>query len=153
MSEEAFEIRELGITDDDVEAIWPIMHQLRDHLDFETFKHRYLEIYEGANYRIVVLVVGEDIRAAAGFRFYVNLYCGSTVYIDDLVTADAWRSKGYGGQLVKYIESVAESVGANAVRLDSAIHREDAHRFYEREGFQFTSKHFMKVLAEGTLSG
>lgn len=148
MSDDNFEIRELGISEEEIQAVWPIIHQLRDHLDFETFSERYAEIYEGANYRIVVLQVGDDIRGAAGFRFYTNLYCGNTLYIDDLVTADAWRSKGYGGELVKYLEGVAESIGANAVRLDSAIHRADAHRFYEREGFEFTSKHYMKVLSD-----
>jgi GNAT superfamily N-acetyltransferase len=150
MSDE-YEIRELGITDDDVDAIYPIIHQLRDHLDKETFKERYLSLYEGANYRIVALVVDEDIRGAAGFRWIENLYIGSSLYIDDLVTADAWRSKGYGGVLVKHLEGVASSINANAIRLDSAIHREDAHRFYERNGFEFTSKHFMRVLNDNAL--
>jgi GNAT superfamily N-acetyltransferase len=150
MSDE-YEIRELGITDEDVDAIFPIINQLRDHLDKETFKERYLSLYEGANYRIVALVVDEDIRGAAGFRWIENLYIGSSLYIDDLVTADAWRSKGYGGMLVKHLEGIAISIGANAIRLDSAIHREDAHRFYEREGFRFTSKHFMRVLNDDML--
>lgn len=147
MSDE-YEIIELGTTDAEVEAVWPIINQLRDHLDFETFKQRYLSIYEGNNYRIVTVQVDGDIRGAAGFRWYENLYCGDSLYIDDLVTADAWRSKGYGRILVKYLEEVAISIGASAIRLDSAIEREDAHRFYEREGFKFTSKHFMRVLRD-----
>lgn len=150
MSDE-YDIRELGITDEEIDAIYPIINQLRDHLDKETFKERYLSLYEGANYRIVALVVDEDIRGAAGFRWIENLYIGSSLYIDDLVTADAWRSKGYGGILVKHLEQVAISINANAIRLDSAIHREEAHRFYEREGFKFTSKHFMRVLNDGVL--
>lgn len=141
-----YEIREIGNSEEDCQAVWPIIHQLRDHLDYETFKARYQAIYEGANYRIVVLDVDGDVRAAAGFRWYDNLFCGASLYIDDLVTADAWRSKGYGGVLVNYLLELAQSIGANAVRLDSAIHREDAHRFYERQGFEFTSKHYMRVL-------
>jgi GNAT superfamily N-acetyltransferase len=145
MSDE-YEIHELGITDADVDAIFPIIHQLRDHLDKAIFKERYLSLYDGANYRIVALSVGDDIRGAAGFRWIENLFIGSSLYIDDLVTADAWRSKGYGGILVKHLEALAMSINANAIRLDSAIYREEAHRFYEREGFEFTSKHFMRVL-------
>lgn len=147
MSDE-YEIIELGTTNEEIEAVWPIISQLRDHLEFEQFRERYLSIYEGANYRIVTVQVDGDIRGAAGFRWYENLYCGDSLYIDDLVTADAWRSKGYGRVLVKYLEELAISIGANAIRLDSAVHREDAHRFYEREGFEFTSKHFMRVLGD-----
>lgn len=150
MSDE-YEIKELGTTDAELTAVWPIIHQLRDHLDEATFRERYLSMYEGANYRIITLTVGDDVRAAAGFRWIENLFCGSSLYIDDLVTADAWRSKGYGGVLVKYLEDVAVSIGANAIRLDSAIHREEAHRFYERNGFEFTSKHFMRVLGDTAL--
>ena len=147
MSDE-YEIIELGTTDAEIEAVWPIIQHLRPHLDFETFKQRYLSIYEGNNYRIVTVQVDGDIRGAAGFRWYENLYCGDSLYIDDLVTASEWRSKGYGRILVKYLEEVALSIGAGAIRLDSAIEREDAHRFYEREGFKFTSKHYMRVLRD-----
>lgn len=147
MSDE-YEIIELGTTDAELEAVWPIIKHLRPHLDFETFKQRYLSIYEGNNYRIVTVQVDGEIRGAAGFRWYENLYCGDSLYIDDLVTAEGWRSKGYGRILVKYLEEVAKSIDAGAIRLDSAIEREDAHRFYEREGFKFTSKHFMRVLRD-----
>ncbi|MGH2906011.1 MAG: GNAT family N-acetyltransferase [Solirubrobacterales bacterium] len=147
MSEE-YEIRELDTGDADIDAVYPVIHQLREHLERDTFADRYRSIYEGANYRIVVVQVDDEVRGAAGFRFIENLYAGSTLYIDDLVTADAWRSKGYGGVLVKYLEQIAIDIGANAIRLDSAIHRTDAHRFYEREGFKFTSKHYMRALRE-----
>jgi GNAT superfamily N-acetyltransferase len=143
MSDE-YEIREIGIGDEDIATVFPIINQLRDHLDLETFKRHYLAMYDASNYRILTLRVGDDVRAAAGFRWILNLAAGNSLYIDDLVTADAWRSKGYGGVLVKYLGTVAEQSGADAIRLDSATHRTDAHRFYEREGFSFVSKSFAR---------
>jgi len=143
---EPFDIEELGTSSEEIAAVYPVIHQLRDHLDFDTFRERYLAMYEGANYRIVVLKVGDEIRAAAGFRWIENLAVGASLYIDDLVTVEKYRSQGYGRNLVKYLEGVASAIGANAIRLDSAIHRVDAHRFYEREGFVYFSKHFVRVL-------
>lgn len=141
-----FEIKELTTSDVDVERIYPILHQLRDQLSFEDFCERYRETFEASNYRIIGVFVGDELRAIAGFRFILNMAVGNALYIDDLVVSSEWRSKGYGAELVKYLEGVAVAIGVDAIRLDSATHRLDAHRFYEREGFYFYSKHFVREL-------
>lgn len=141
-----FEIRELTPSEEDVDRIYPILHQLRDHLTKEDFVERYRETYDASSYRIIGVFVGEQLRAIAGFRFITNMAVGNALYIDDLVVASEWRSKGYGAELVKYLEGVAIAIGVDAIRLDSAVHRLDAHRFYEREGFYFYSKHFVREL-------
>lgn len=141
-----FQIRELTTSDEDIAKAFPVIHQLRDHLTEEVFAERYRETYDGSNYRIIGVFVGEELRALAGFRFILNMAVGNALYIDDLVVGSEWRSKGYGAELVKYLEGVAIAIGVDAIRLDSAVHRLDAHRFYEREGFYFYSKHFVREL-------
>jgi GNAT superfamily N-acetyltransferase len=141
-----FEIRELTTSDEDIAKAFPIIHQLRDHLTEEVFAERYRETYDASSYRIVGVWVGDELRAIAGFRFILNMAVGNALYIDDLVVGAEWRSKGYGAELVKYLEGVAIAIGVDAIRLDSAVHRLDAHRFYEREGFYFYSKHFVREL-------
>jgi GNAT superfamily N-acetyltransferase len=141
-----FDIRELTTSDEDIAAAYPIIHQLRDHLSAEDFGERYRETYEASAYRIVGVYVGDQLRALAGFRFILNMAVGNALYIDDLVVSSEWRSKGYGAALVKYLEKLAIDIGVDAIRLDSAVHRLDAHRFYEREGFYFYSKHFVREL-------
>lgn len=141
-----FEIRELTTSDEDIDKIYPILHQLRDHLTKEDFAERYTETFEASSYRIIGVMVGDELRAIAGFRFLLNMAVGNALYIDDLVVSSEWRSYGYGAALVKYLEGVAIAIGVDAIRLDSAVHRLDAHRFYEREGFYFYSKHFVREL-------
>lgn len=141
-----FQIRELTLSDEDIAKAYPVIHQLRDHLTEDVFAERYRETYDGANYRIIGVFVGDELRALAGFRFILNMAVGNALYIDDLVVSSEWRSKGYGAELVKYLEGVAIAIGVDAIRLDSATHRLDAHRFYEREGFYFYSKHFVREL-------
>lgn len=142
--EHAFTIRELGTGDAEVEAVYPVIHQLRTNVSLGTFSSRYRQMYERDGYRIVGLFVDEDCRAAAGYRFVLNLAHGRSLYIDDLVTAEQWRSHGYGAALLGYLVDLARERGVDFVRLDSAVRRTDAHRFYEREGFEFVSKHFLR---------
>lgn len=144
----AFTIRELDTGDVDVELAYPVMHELRDELSLGVFSSRYRSMYERDGYRIAGLFVGDECRAVAGYRFILNLAVGRSLYVDDLVTGARWRSHGYGAALLDYLVDVARERGVDAVRLDSGIEREDAHRFYEREGFMFVSKHFWRGFGE-----
>jgi GNAT superfamily N-acetyltransferase len=71
------------------------------------------------------------------------------MYIDDLVTAERWRSHGYGRKLNDYLVEKARQEGCASVQLDSATHRGDAHRFYFRERYRITSFHFGRYFGEG----
>lgn len=146
--EPAFTIRELGTGDTDVETVYPVIHELRDQLSLGTFSVRYRGMYQRDGYRIAALFVGQECRAAAGYRWILNLAHGRSLYLDDLVTGEKWRSRGYGAALLGYLVGLAGERGVGCVRLDAGIRREDAHRFYEREGLVFTSKHFVRQLAK-----
>ncbi|MFY9265358.1 MAG: GNAT family N-acetyltransferase [Solirubrobacterales bacterium] len=143
-ADSAHEIREFGVGDDDVELAYPIMRELRDHLDLETFSGRYRAMYWDDGFRIVGLFAGDECRAVAGYRWVMNFAIGDSLYVDDLVTAPRWRSAGYGAALLTHLTELARARGVGAVHLDSGIQRSEAHRFYEREGFSFVSKHFLR---------
>lgn len=146
--ESAFTIRELGTGDADVETVYPVIHELRDHLTLGTFSARYRGMHQEAGYRIVAVFVGDECRAAAGYRWTLNLAAGRSLYVDDLVTGEKWRSHGYGAALLGYLVDLAQERGVDCVRLDSGVQREDSHRFYEREGLVFVSKQFVRRLSE-----
>lgn len=145
MSDE-YEIRELDTSDGDIAIAYDVINDLRTHLSPEQFASRYREMYADVSYRIVALFADGECRAVAGFRWILNLAYGDSLYVDDLVTRGEWRSKGYGATLIEHLTDLARAAGAASIRLDSATHRADAHRFYEREGFVFTSKHFVRAL-------
>ena len=72
---------------------------------------------------------------------------GKHLYIDDLVTAGAWRSCGYGRLLNDYLVGLARKEGCDSVQLDSGTHRRKAHRFYFRERYTITSFHFARPIS------
>jgi len=47
---------------------------------------------------------------------------GKHLYIDDLVTANAEGSKGYGEQLLQWLRDIAVSEGCWFFHLDSGAH-------------------------------
>jgi GNAT superfamily N-acetyltransferase len=67
---------------------------------------------------------------------------GAMLEIDDLVTDAAARSTGCGRALFAWLLAEARTHGCRVVELDSAVHREEAHRFYSREGMHILGYHF-----------
>ncbi|WP_017624556.1 GNAT family N-acetyltransferase [Nocardiopsis chromatogenes] len=56
------------------------------------------------------------------------------------------RGKGIGARMMEWAESQARERGCPLVQLTSARTREDAHRFYERLGYEPTHVGFKKPL-------
>jgi GNAT superfamily N-acetyltransferase len=143
------EIVELAPGDERLRAVYPVMNELRPHRGEDEFNEIYAEGFP-LGYRIVGLFDGDECRAVAGYRLMTNLVNGRHMYVDDLVTAEPWRSHGYGRLLNKYLVERARNESCSSVQLDSATHRRDAHRFYFRERYSITSFHFVRVLESVT---
>lgn len=111
--------------------------------DYVAYLQRMAE--DGAG--IVQLVDENEVRAIAVWRTYLTTYCGRRFEIDDLVTDEKQRSKGYGATLIGALEAKARSLSCDAVMLSSATWRLDAHRFYFRERYAINSFLFVKKLA------
>jgi GNAT superfamily N-acetyltransferase len=139
------EILEVPPGDERLTAVYPVMYELRDELSEEEFRRRY-EAGHPLGYRLAALFDGDECRAAAGYRVFTNFVSGLHMYVDDLVTADAWRSHGYGRLLNKYLVELARNEGCASIQLDSGVQRRRAHRFYFRERYTISSFHFVRLL-------
>jgi GNAT superfamily N-acetyltransferase len=100
-----------------------------------------------SGYRLAFVLGTDGVIAVAGFRVGENLAWGRFLYVDDLVTLPAHRSKGFGSKLLLWLMELAATEGCQQMHLDSGIQRKDAHRFYEREGMKMTSFHFVENVA------
>lgn len=123
--------------------VYPVIHELRTDLSEQQFRDLYAEGYEDG-YRVVGLFDAGNYRAAAGYHLTHGFLHGRFMYVDDLVTAAAERSKGYGRALNDYLFEVARRNGCANVQLDSGTQRTGAHRFYLRERYDITSFHFSR---------
>jgi GNAT superfamily N-acetyltransferase len=139
------EIVELSPGDGRLAAVFPVMRELRSHLSEQELARLYETGYPDG-YRIAAVFDGDECRACAGYRLLTNFVSGRHMYIDDLVTAERWRSHGYGRLLNKYLVELASHERCTSVQLDSNTRRRDAHRFYFRERYSITSFHFVHLL-------
>ncbi len=135
-----FEIRPLT-TAAELRTIWPVAQQLRPHLDEGRFVEQALRQMQGA-FRATGLYDGGVARAYAGWRVHENLVYGLHLYVDDLVTDQTVRSRGYGKALLDWLKDEARRQGCAKLQLDSGTHRKDAHAFYLREGLRIEAFHF-----------
>jgi GNAT superfamily N-acetyltransferase len=121
------------------------MSELRPHLtSVDEFVARVDDIQRAEGYRLIgALVPGvEQAAAVAGFRVGNNLALGRNMYVDDLVTSPAYRSRGHAGALMEWLIEEAVTLGCAAFHLDSNTNRHDAHRLYLKAGMNITSFHF-----------
>ncbi|WP_203361522.1 GNAT family N-acetyltransferase [Bacillus sp. REN10] len=123
-------IKEL-MTEEGIRSAYPVMKQLRTHLDEQMYLDLVLEAQEKEQYKLCALFHDEEIVAVIGFQPMTTLYYGRFVWVCDLVTAADQRSKGYGETLLIYVHEWAAAHHYESVALSSGLQRVDAHRFYK----------------------
>lgn len=127
-----FFIKELQNKEDWLTA-FPVMKQLRNHLNERDYLQLVQEAVLKEGYKMAALIEKGKMVAVIGFMPMVTLYNGRFLWVCDLVTDEAYRSKGYGKALLKYAESLACKNSYRFVSLSSGLQRVDAHRFYEEK--------------------
>jgi GNAT superfamily N-acetyltransferase len=120
-------------TRDDIIKTFPIMKQLRTHLDRDSYVALVEEAMADDQYRLVALLDHDKMVAVAGFKPMITLYYERFVWVCDLVTDSASRSNGYGEKLLTYVEEWARAHRYEKVALSSGLQRTNAHRFYEKK--------------------
>jgi GNAT superfamily N-acetyltransferase len=139
------EIVDLAPDDPRLPLAWEVMAHLRTHRTAAEMDEVYAAS-AGLGYRITAVLEDERCTAVAGWRLGVNQHLGRHLYVEDLVTDPALRSRGHGAALLDHLRERAREAGCEALHLDSGVQRHDAHRFYFREGLHISSHHFLEAL-------
>jgi GNAT superfamily N-acetyltransferase len=137
---------QIAETEAEIEACYPVMHELRPYLSNEEFVSR-VQAQRKQGYELAYVEEEGQPVAIAGYRVGQNLAWGKFLYVDDLVTASEYRSRGHGATLLRWLQEQAVARGCDQLHLDSGVQRLDAHRFYQREGMEISSYHFKMVLS------
>ncbi len=141
----------IATTDSEIVACYSVMRELRPQIAGDQFLSR-VRGQEDTGYRLVFIQEPDALVAVAGFRIGESLAWGRFLYVDDLVTLPAQRSKGHGARLLSWLREYAAKEGCLQMHLDSGIQRKDAHRFYEREGMKVAGFHFSENLPSNAIN-
>jgi hypothetical protein len=120
--------------------------QLRPHLAGNYVPRMREVIAAGAE--MAVALDGGAVLGVAVYRMVERTFSGREMYCDDLVTDETRRSTGVGHALMEHMRSLCAGRRVDAFTLDSGVQRNQAHKFYFREGMTVTSFHFTQVLSD-----
>ena len=126
---------------------FPVVVQLRPHLTEGEFLRR-VEAQAPESYKIAFVQHAGRPVCVAGFRIMHNLAWGKFLFVDDLVTDERERSKGFGQQMMTWLVQHAKEEKCEQLHLDSGVQRFGAHRYYLTSGMDITCHHFAMKLKE-----
>lgn len=139
-----FEVREL-VSEDELRSTFEVVRQLRPHLTAENYLTELQVVLDGGA-RLTACFDGTRVVGCSVFRVLQKLYLGTSIYVDDLITDEKTRSQGVGKALLEWIEAEAKRQGIDWVTLDSGVQRDQAHKFYFRQGYTVACFNFKKKL-------
>jgi GNAT superfamily N-acetyltransferase len=133
-------------TDAEILATYDVMSQLRPHVGQSDYLALVRLQQSEVGFQLAFLRKDDRVACVAGFRFCRSLGWGKYLYVDDLVTDEIWRSHGFGKAMFDWLVNLARKTQCDELRLDSAVSRHDAHRFYLRERMDIVCIHFRLAL-------
>jgi len=109
--------------------------------------HAWLSNLDPATDRLLVLEqVGEPVGVGVVHLTPFAHEGGHRARLTALVIDGRVRSRGLGAKLLTACEEAAQSMRCSSLELTTASWRQDAHRFYERQGYAVVSRRYSKLL-------
>ncbi len=128
-------------TYDEIVQSFDAFIELRPHLaSKENFVDQVID-QQKEGYEIIAIEENGEFVACIGFRFLATLAWDKILYIDDLITKEKTRGKGYGKILLDHVIQIAREHLCKEVHLDTGYTRHDAHKVYLKQGFEFNCHH------------
>ena len=132
----------------DISAIRDILeNDLGYNCELESLRKRVDEMMNRGNYQIFVACDGDKVVGYIGCVNYLAFELENEgMKIIALAVSKEYRRKGIGTALLKTAEQWAKENNIEVVLLNSGLPREDAHAFYESQGYFKKSFGFIKRL-------
>lgn len=130
----------------DISAIRDILDMdLGYKCELEKLQNRVEEMMKRGNYQIFVACEGDKVVGFIGCVTYLAFELENEgMKIIALAVSKDYRRKGIGTKLLKTAEQWAKENNIEVILLNSGLPREDAHAFYENQGYFKKSYGFIK---------
>ncbi|SHM45501.1 Acetyltransferase (GNAT) family protein [Gracilibacillus kekensis] len=133
-------------SDSEIMSTFDTVKELRPQLEKDSYVEKINRLNEVYQYNLVALIDDNEIKAVAGFRINESLAWGKYFYVDDLITKQVSRRKGYANKLWEWLIKQAKENKCEQFHLDSGVNRHDAHRFYLKGGLDISCHHFQMAI-------
>ena len=135
------QIRELDLKE--LYMIYELVSQLRSELSYQEFEDLIYDMRH-MEYKMIGIMEKDVLISYAGVAVQTNLYHKRHLYVFDLVTDEQKRGQGYGKMMLEYLNDYAKIAMCESIVLSSGFAKEEAHKFYEKNGFEKKSFVFVR---------
>lgn len=129
----------------DAEALASLCTQLGYPSAAAAMPSRLTRLTADGNARALVAARGGDVvgLATVHLRHALN-HAAPLAQLSLLVVNERTRAQGIGRSLVAAVEAWARERGCHRIIVTTALHRSNAHAFYERVGYMHTGRRYGK---------
>jgi ribosomal protein S18 acetylase RimI-like enzyme len=131
----------------DVEALAALIGQLGYPASADDVGRRLKRLSSSDTDKVIVAELGGEIVGLACLHTSLSVaYDEPAAKLSAIVVDELHRRRGIGEALVRELEREAKRRRCCLLFLTTAAHRDNAHAFYERIGFEETGRRFAKPL-------
>jgi PhnO protein len=131
----------------DAPELTRLLDQLGYHREPDALRDFMRDFMRDDSSHVLVAEVDNELVGLLALSIHAQIHLDlRTASLDAFVVDENQRSAGIGRVMLDAGLRRAHEAGAARIELHSNLRRADAHRFYEREGFEMTSKYFVRPL-------
>ena len=136
-------IREAVQSDlDAILELYLFLHEDRVPEKDEHLRETWMQIIQDPNHHLIVNVVDDKIVSSCVCVIIPNLTRNVRpyVFIENVVTHEDYRGKGYAGECLEYARQIAEKENCYKMMLLTGSKKQETLRFYEKHGYNSSDK-------------
>lgn len=127
------------VTENDFEKVYPLFEQLwpNKELDKDALRTVFNRGVCSNTDELFCLDYSNEVIGFCAYAIVNNLWqAGYISYMYAMVVDEKYRGKGFGTMLINEAIQNSKNKGLKRLELDSGFHREKAHEFYMKLGFE-----------------
>lgn len=129
----------------DISTVLPLVRILNPDLSDSILLKRFEEMF-AQGYQCVCVYDKEKIIGISGLWIITKLYVGKHIEPDNVIIDPAYRNKGVGELLMKWIYDYGKKQGCVASELNCYMTNEKGQKFWVKEGYIPLGIHYQKKL-------
>ena len=132
---------------EDCRSVYSLVSVLKDDLDYYKFKNSFdINICKDDIFYYILWESDNPIGFISVTINYQLHHADKVATIEELVINKNFQGKSYGTILLNYGIQLARNQKCDVIELTSNFSRENAHRFYEKNGFKKSGYKFKIAL-------
>lgn len=131
------------IEENNIYSVIPLLKLLNNTISDVILKQRLDEMLT-QGYRCIGIFDENKLIGVCGIWILTKYYVGRHIELDNIIISPEYQNQKIGTRLMLWIYDYAKKNGCIASELNCYVGNKQAHRFWEKEGYEVIALHFQK---------